>query len=155
VSWHQFVAEEPRLAEFVRERLHGRIAYLATLNAKGSPRLHPVTPVIDGRRLLVFMEPNSPKGHDMRRDGRYALHCGVEDARGGSGEVLVRGRAHAQPPAAAEAAVADAAHAPPAERYVMFELELSEVLIIRGGSDGPVRTRWHSRPTAPPAPRAG
>jgi hypothetical protein len=26
-------------------------------------------------RLFVFMEPASPKGHDLRRDGRYVLHC--------------------------------------------------------------------------------
>ena len=152
MTWQQFVLEEPRLAEFVRERLHGRVAYLATLNAKGSPRLHPVTPVIDNHRLLVFMEPNSPKGHDLRRDGRYALHCAVEDARGGRGEVLVRGRGHVQPPAAA-AEAADTAEAPPAERYVMFELEISEVLVVHTAAEGSRRTLWRPHGARPTPPR--
>ena len=39
------------------------------------------------------MEPASPKVADLRRDPRYALHCGVEDNSGGNGEFHIIGRA--------------------------------------------------------------
>ncbi|MDA0366426.1 MAG: hypothetical protein O3B31_15570 [Chloroflexi bacterium] len=97
--------------------------------------------MIDGRRLLVFREPTSPKGHDLQRDGRYALHCGVEDARGGKGEVLIRGIG-ATPPAAAEGEDAAQAPSPPPSRYVTFELSVDEVRVTRPGSEGPRHTRW-------------
>ena len=42
------------------------------------PRVHPVTPIVGSGKLFVFMEPTSPKGKDLMRDGRYALHCGIE-----------------------------------------------------------------------------
>jgi hypothetical protein len=37
------------------------------------------------------MRATSPKGGDTGRDGRFALHCAVEDNQGGGGEVLVTG----------------------------------------------------------------
>lgn len=144
MSWASFAADEERLADFVRDPLHGRVAYLATVAPSGAPRVHPVTPVIDGPRLLVFMEPTSPKGHDLQRDGRYALHCGVEDTRGGKGEVLIRGTG-ATPPPAGEGEDAAQALPPPPSRYVTFELSVDEVRVTRSGSEGPRHTRW-SRP---------
>ena len=54
--------------------------------------VHPVTPVVGEGRLFVFMEPTSPKGHDIARRGGYALHCQVGDANGAGGEFYVRGR---------------------------------------------------------------
>jgi hypothetical protein len=39
-----------------------------------------VTPILGENRLFIFMEPTSPKGHDLRRDGRYTLHCSVADS---------------------------------------------------------------------------
>ena len=68
------------------------MAYLGTLRPDGSPRVHPVTPVI-GEQLFLFMEPSSPKGKDLQRDPRYTLHAAVEDSSGGGGEFYVRGRA--------------------------------------------------------------
>ncbi len=53
-----------------------------------------MTPIIGQGHLFVFMEPTSPKGHDLRRDGHYALHCAESDTSGGSGEFTVRGQAH-------------------------------------------------------------
>ena len=84
-TWAELAAAEPELAARVRERLDGRVSYLATVRGDGSPRVHPVTPIVASRELYVFMEPDSPKGRDLRRDGRYALHAGVEDANGGRG----------------------------------------------------------------------
>ncbi len=60
-------------SRFGAERLNGKVAYLATVRKDGSPRVHPMTPIIGQGHLFVFMEPTSPKGHDLQRDGRYAI----------------------------------------------------------------------------------
>ena len=56
-----FGAEAPHLEAFGRRRLERRIAYLATIRADGSPRVHPVSPFIGGGCLAVYMEPTSPR----------------------------------------------------------------------------------------------
>ena len=94
MSWKYLEEQQPELAAFGVERLNGRVAYLATVRKDGSPRLHPMTPIIGQGHLFVFMEPTSPKGHDLQRDGRYAIHCSVSDTSGTSGEFVVTGRAH-------------------------------------------------------------
>jgi len=94
VEWSTFRAAAPALEAIGRVRLHGRTSYLATTRRRdGAPRVHPVTPDISAGRLFVFMEPTSPKGHDLRVDPRFALHCGVEDNAGGDGEFFVTGTA--------------------------------------------------------------
>jgi nitroimidazol reductase NimA-like FMN-containing flavoprotein (pyridoxamine 5'-phosphate oxidase superfamily) len=142
VNWAAFAAAAPELAVEARRRLHGRVSYLATLRVDGSPRVHPVTPIVDGERLFLFMEPTSPKGHDLRRDPRYALHCGVEDTSGGAGEVIVRGRAEAVGDPGLRSAAIAAAPYEPAERYVLFVLGVEEVVLTRYGEGGPQRERW-------------
>lgn len=92
MSWRKFGFAASELAVFGAARLTKRLAYLATIRADGTPRVHPVSPFISHDTLFVYMEPTSPKGKDLRRDGRYAMHCSVEDASGG-GEFCVRGRA--------------------------------------------------------------
>src|SRR5262245_16432128 len=92
-NWSEFSTASPDLASFGKRRLERRIAYLATTRPDGSLRVHPVSPFIAGVHLFLYMEPTSPKAHDLRRDARYAMHCGVEDNTGGGGEFLVRGRA--------------------------------------------------------------
>jgi hypothetical protein len=89
-SWIEFAQQAPEFAEFGKARFQSGVAYLGTLRADGSPRVHPVTPII-GEQLFLFMEPTSPKGKDLQRDARYTLHCSVEDSSGGGGEFYVKG----------------------------------------------------------------
>lgn len=91
-SWTEFALQAPEFAQFGKARFQSQVAYLGTLRPDGSPRVHPVTPVI-GDQLFLFMEPSSPKGKDLQRDPRYTLHAAVEDSSGGGGEFYVRGRA--------------------------------------------------------------
>lgn len=81
LSWTDFAAEAPALEAFGRRRLERRIAYLATIRADGSPRVHPVSAFIVGGCLAVYMEPTSLKVADLRRDVRYALHCSPSSTR--------------------------------------------------------------------------
>jgi pyridoxamine 5'-phosphate oxidase-like protein len=142
VTWGAFSEADPSLAQFGVERLHGRVAYLATLRASGAPNVHPVTPIIAQGRLFLFMEPNSPKGHDLRRDARYALHAGVEDNEGGAGEFAISGRAApVDDPALRADAVAGASYTPQ-DRYICFELSVDEAAATRYSAGGAERRRW-------------
>jgi hypothetical protein len=40
---------------------------------------------------VVVMGPRSPKRRNLERNGRYAVHCAIEDNYGGGGEALVSG----------------------------------------------------------------
>lgn len=143
-SWGEFAAAAPALAAFGAERFVARVAYLATVRPDGSPRVHPVTPIIGVGRLFVFMEPTSPKGHDLRRDGRYALHSLVSDEEGSAGEFFVRGwAAPVHDPAVREAAIRAAGYTI-LDRYVLFELAVEGAASTVYVQGRPVRRRWGS-----------
>ena len=141
--WATFAAAAPDLAAFGAGRLSAMPAYLATVGRDGAPRVHPVTPVVGNGGLYVFMEPTSPKGRDLRRHGRYALHSGVQDMAGTGGEFSVRGRGVPVEDATARVAAAAAAGYDPLDRYVLFELLVEEAR-ANGYVDVtlPEPTRW-------------
>lgn len=114
---------------------------MATVRKSGAPRVHPVTPII-ADSLFLFMEPTSPKGRDLQRDGRYALHCGVEDTSGGAGEFVVEGSAHLVDDVGVRSRAEAVASYSPAARYILFELEVDAVMGSVYTGDGPVRQRW-------------
>ena len=142
MSWQSLEDEQPDLAAFGAERLNGQVAYLATVHKDGSPRVHPMTPIIGQGHLFVFMEPTSPKGHDLQRDGRYAIHCSVGDTSGASGEFIVMGRAHlVNDPELRTLAVRLASYTP-AERYILFEFDIESATSTTYPNDRPVRQSW-------------
>jgi len=126
VTWGEFAKREPDLARFGAERLTAAPAYLATLRPSGTPRVHPVTPIITAAGLFVFMEPTSPKGRDLREREWFALHNGVPDNAGSGGEFFGSGRGLAVNDPDVWSHVADKASYTPTGRYVLFELRLSE-----------------------------
>jgi hypothetical protein len=81
-----------------------------------------VTPAIGDDHLFVFMEPTSPKVRDLRERGRYALHNGVPDKEGTDGELHVRGTATLIDDQELRALAIAYATYSPAERYILFEL---------------------------------
>jgi len=142
-TWAEFAAANAELAAFGTERLHGGVSYLATVRRDGTPRVHPVTPII-GERLFIFMEPSSPKGHDLLRNPAYALHGGVADTAGGAGEFSVRGTARLVEDLVRRAEAVAASPYRPADRYVLFELDVDGAAstVYEGGN--PVHRRWGS-----------
>jgi hypothetical protein len=126
ISWGGFAAQAARLAEFGERRLAAVPAYLATVDASGVPRVHPVTPILGDGRLFVFMEPTSPKGEDLLRRGMYALHCHISDANGTGGEFYVRGSGERIDDPHVRTVAAQAASYTPNDRYVLFELRVAE-----------------------------
>ena len=126
IGWGEFAKREPELARFGAGRLTAAPAYLATVRRSGSPRIHPVTPIISPLGLFLFMEATSPKGRDLRERGWFALHNGVPDNAGSGGEFYVGGRGLAMDDPDMWSHVADAASYTPADRYILFEMQLSE-----------------------------
>jgi hypothetical protein len=89
------------------------------------------------------MEPTSPKGHDLRERGSYALHNGVADNDGTGGEFFLSGFAHESDDPQLRAAARTAASYEPADRYILFVLGINEA---RANGYGDVRlpdpARW-------------
>jgi Pyridoxamine 5'-phosphate oxidase len=143
ISWGEFKAVEPELAKFGAERLSIPPAYLATVRADGRPRVHPVTPIFSADALFLFMEPTSPKGRDLRERGWYALHNSVPDSSGSGGEFFASGQGlSVDDPASRGAAIAGASYTP-ADRYVLFELRLTEARCNGYGDvELPEQQRW-------------
>jgi len=143
MTWPQFAAVNPDLAAFGAARLSAAPAYLGTIRADGSPRVHPVSPIVAPTGLYVFMEPTSPKVGDLRDRARFALHSGVPDNAGTGGEFSVGGFGRLVANDETRAAASAAASFPAEDRYVLFELELREA---RANGYGDVRLptqpRW-------------
>jgi hypothetical protein len=122
-TWREFADQAPELAAFGESRYASEVAYLGTVRTDGSPRVHPVTPII-GDQLYLFMEPTSPKRLDLLRDPRYTLHCSVEDQNGGNGEFYVRGRAALTDDPNVRAEAIKVSSYVPRDQYILFVLSV-------------------------------
>ena len=143
MSWKELAGGLPDMAEFGERRFASEVAYLATVKKDGAPRVHPVTQIVGDGRLFLFMEPTSPKGHDLRRDGRYALHCSVADSDGGQGEFLLTGMAKLVEDAGTRSVAVRHASYEPADRYILFELDIDTAFSTEYDEEGtPIRNRW-------------
>src|SRR5215208_4961408 len=77
-EWSAFAAQAPEMAEGGAQLLYQfgpGLGYMATIRPDGGPRLHPMCPVLCDGELWAFILRQSPKGRDLVRDGRYALHA--------------------------------------------------------------------------------
>src|SRR5579871_3113569 len=141
-SWQDFALAEPELAAFGEQRLKSGPAYLATVRTDGMPRVHPVTPIIAEGYLLLFMEPTSPKGHDLQRGSGYALHCTVSNNSGGEGEFYLMGRAVLTEDPAMRALATQYGYKP-RDIYILFELSVESASSTVYPPQGkPVRKNW-------------
>lgn len=125
------------------------IAYLATVRRDGSPRVHPVCPILasDGMYVAVAGESApqpSPKRFDLANDGRYALHAlpGKRDD-----EFYVTGRARFVDDAAERDRVFEAAGHTIRDDDWVFELGIDYAMTAYWENRGqpgtyPVRTHW-------------
>jgi hypothetical protein len=146
MSWKEFEDHAPKLASLGFEKLNRLVSYLAILNKDGSPRLHPITPFIGNGMLFIFTEPSSPKIRDLRRDGRYALHCSVDRKENEPlKEFLVTGNARIITDSLLRAAAVNIAASPVVlDDYILFEFQVQKVLAIEYDDNGK-RTiyRWN------------
>ena len=74
-TWRQLEREAPELCAAGRALWeHHVLMYLATVRADGSPRVHPVVPLLADGRVFVAIADRSPKWRDLRREPRCVLH---------------------------------------------------------------------------------
>jgi len=151
VRWETFEREAPELAAAGHTLLYQYgpgLGYLATLRSDGAPRLHPVCPVVAVGGLYVFVGNQSPKVHDLRRDGRYAFHtfssADVDD------EFSLTGTARVAEDDGVRGPVYDAYVATGAftENDTMFELLIERALHAKyeaRPSWPPVYTKWRAQ----------
>jgi hypothetical protein len=145
MSWKEFEQDSPELAALGNEKLNRKIVYLAILKKDGSPHLNPVTPFIDNGMLYMFTEPTSPKIRDLRRDGRYAMHCSVSREEPLI-EFLISGiAAEITDPVVWEQAEKDAAAPVVDESYTLFEFQVKRVLAVLYDEDKKkIIRRWRN-----------
>src|SRR2546426_5763014 len=128
-SWSEFAAAQPRLAAGIRELVHQYgpgLGYLATVRSDGGPRVHPVSPVITDDGLFCFLL-DSPKRHDLERDGRYALHSyPPEDT---DDEAYVSGRARRVTDQATVTSLAGAMRAEPDVNWRLYEFTVDVAMV--------------------------
>ena len=146
MSWKVFEDDSPYLASLGYEKLNRKIVYLATIKKDGSPRLHPVTPAIGNGMLFMFTESSSPKIQDLKRDGRYAMHCAI----GHDGilfEFLVCGRTNViGDPVVRAQAEKIMAPSIAIDNYVLFDFQVESVLVVEYGEDKKkVIRRWQRK----------
>ena len=144
-TWAKFATAAPAIAELGLtqfEKFH--IAYLATVRKDGSPRVHPVSSIIADGRLFIATNPQSPKRHDLTRDGRFVLHMlpGENDA-----EFLIRGRARRVTDDDTRASVSEAAGHTVLDVDWIFEYDIQEAMMAYWENVGqpdtrPVREFW-------------
>ncbi|MGB5756105.1 MAG: hypothetical protein WBM50_04260 [Acidimicrobiales bacterium] len=143
VAWAVFAAREPELAAFGTTRMASAPCYLATIRADGTPRVHPVTPIVANQALFLFTEPTSPKASDLAERGWFALHNDIADDAGTGGESWVRGHAALSDDPIGRQHATNAAAYTPEPGYPPHELLITEV---RGTGYGdtllPATKRW-------------
>lgn len=143
VSWSEFAALAPELAAFGEARFNrARVAFIATIADDGSPRVNPVHPVICDGRLLLFIEPTSPKINDLVCNGLYSMHSHVDNPTGIGGEFSIKGRANCiDDQTVRDQAIAAACYTP-SDDYMLFEL-LVDAALERDYEEGHwVQKRW-------------
>ena len=75
-AWAEFEAARADMARVLQDALERvPIAFIATVRRDGAPRVHPFCPIFAEGRLLIAINPTSPKRWDLRNDGRYAMHA--------------------------------------------------------------------------------
>jgi hypothetical protein len=154
-GWSELERLRPDLAAVGRRLLYQfgvGLAFLATTDTSGAPRVHPVCPVVHGGGLFALIIP-SPKREDLRRDGRFALHSfpcdDNEDA------VYLTGQAREEVDPAVVAAVRAAyleergLSEPPAgfDRHEVFRFDIERcmhTLTSGHGDPSPRHTVWRS-----------
>jgi len=144
-SWSEFAAADSDLAAWGEKRFEReRLAYIATLNEDGSPCVNPVHPVICQGKLLLFIAPDLPKTHNLRRDGRYAMHSLVHNLSGTGGEFHLNGQAALIEDDAVRQRAIEAACYTPAGQTVLFELSVERAYSTAYEDDHVKRQEWRA-----------
>ncbi len=88
------------------------------------------------------MEPTSPKGKDLQRNGKYSMHSLVTDMHGTNGEFQLSGVAYILPDQDSREIAVKASPYKPAERYIAFEFKIGSCMTNYYSDTGSNVHRW-------------
>ncbi len=142
LTWEEFEKSAPEMARFGSQKLSEGMMYIGTVRKDGYPRLHPFSPFVASGHLFAFMEPTSPKGHDIRRSGLYTAHSQVKDSQGTGGEFSITGKARPVEDASTRELAVKGCPYNPADRYVLFEFFIERCLTTHYVDGKPQFVRW-------------
>jgi len=128
-SWSEVEAEAPELAARARA-LFDAFTHktMATLRRDGSPRISGTEVEFSGGELFIGSMSRAVKALDLRRDPRFALHCGTGDsARWEGNPALWQGDAKLSGRAEEDVSDDGGSH--------RFRAEIEEVVTVRLGGD--------------------
>jgi hypothetical protein len=131
-SWAEFAAEQPELAERVRERLDaGLHKTLATIRRDGAPRIAGNEAWIAAGELWFGCMWRAARALDLRRDPRFALHSQSADGAAFAGDAALSGRAEEVDigDAALVGRVMEGHEGVPSGPWHLFRADLAEVLL--------------------------
>lgn len=154
-TWADLTRGNPAIAELGRALLYrtgSGEALLATIRGDGLPRIHPIAVGIVSERLVAFIN-DSPKGRDLERDGRYALHAHLDLQVPHELELRGRARLVAGGQLRDEAAAGWSFEVD--DGYKLFELDIEHALIgerARRNAWPPHYTSWRADPSADRVP---
>ena len=147
-SWDRFARAEPEMAEKGRALLYQRgdgEAFLTTVAANGTPRIHPLNVGVKDGRLLVFIQGHSAKARDLEANPHYALHAHQDPAA--PHEFMARGAARLVTDGKVRQAAAADWFFSVSDDYPLYELLIEHALLGERASadDWPPRYRsWRS-----------
>ena len=147
VSWAAFEGAAPELAAAVRERFGAhRHCVLATLRRDGSPRVSGFEFHLANGDLWLPGMPGARKAGDLRRDGRFALHCAPLDLELHAPDAKVAGIAVEVTDPGEVAAFAATLPQDEGGAYgdmALFRAALTEAVLTRVEGDEIVIESWH------------
>jgi len=73
-SWSALEAMFPAAQRWRADLGRMPVAHLATVDAKGRPRIHPMCPHLADDHLYVVISSAAPRRHDLADRGHFALH---------------------------------------------------------------------------------
>lgn len=146
LTWGEFEKAAPEMAKFGQDRMKFGVFYLATIGPDAYPRVHPFTPFIGSGHLFAFMYPTSPKGKDLRRNHKFAMHSLVADMNGTNGEFLIKGDAYVvDGPDERKEAIAACPYARadyPDESALLFEFKIGRCMTNNYQDGNPITKHW-------------
>ena len=150
-SWGELARREPEFMEAVTVRFDAHLhKFLATVRKDGSPRLSGIETSVRHGDLWLAGMPNGRKFQDLRRDPRFALHSGSDDADPTNpaewiGDAKLSGVAtEVTDPAELARYAGETEHMPPGE-FELFRVDIRDAVLVRMGdpADHIVVTHWH------------
>lgn len=109
---------------------------MGTVRSDGAPRISGVEFRFIGGDLWIAGMSGARKFHDLCRDPRLTLHCGIDEPDTWTGEAKASGTAIESADGEQVAAYALATGGAPPGPFQLFRVDVSEVIVVRVGEPG-------------------